>query len=82
MYRADGLPAGVTFGMGPPSKHPAVPEDRPRSLYSINKDIAVKVSNILLDKMPNIGLKSGVSPELRSLRNGEMHTCWHLAVEG
>ena len=81
MYRADGLPAGITFGMGPPSKHPAVPEDRPRSLYAINKDIAVKASNILLDKMPNIGLKSGASPELRALRNGEMHTCWHLPVE-
>jgi cytochrome P450 len=80
MYRADGLPAGVTFGMGAPSKHPAVPEDRPRSLYAINRDIAVIASNILLDKMPNIGLKPGASPELRSLRTGEMHTCWHLPV--
>ena len=31
-YRADGLPTGIAFGLGPPSKHPALPEDRPRSL--------------------------------------------------
>jgi len=82
MYRADGLPAGVAFGFGPPSKHPAVPDDRPRSLYAITRDLAVTATEVLLEKMPNIHLKPGAAPELRSLRIGEMHTCWDLPVEG
>lgn len=79
-YRADGLPAGVAFGMGPPSRHPALPEDRPRSLYAITRDTAVTASNILLDKLPGIRLGDGATPTLRSLRVDDMHTCWHLPV--
>jgi pulcherriminic acid synthase len=79
-YRADGLPAGVAFGLGKPSKHPAVPEDRPRSLYAITRDTATTASNVLLDMLPGIRLKPGARPELRSLRLGEMHTCWSLPV--
>ncbi len=79
-YRADGLPAGVTFGLGKPSKHPAVPEDRPRSLYALTRDTATTASDILLDALPGIRLKPGATPELRSLRLGEMHTCWSLPV--
>jgi len=80
MYRADGLPAGIAFGLGAPTKHPAVPEDRPRSIYAITRDVVVTASNILLDKMPNIRLQDGATPEMRSLRIGEMHTCWHLPI--
>jgi cytochrome P450 len=79
-YRADGLPAGIAFGLGKPSKHPAVPEDRPRSLYAITRDTATTASNILLDMLPDIRLKPGAAPELRCLRLGEMHTCWSLPV--
>ncbi len=79
-YRADGLPAGVALGLGKPSKHPAVPEDRPRSLYAITRDTATTASNVLLDMVPDIRLKPGATPELRSLRLGEMHTCWNLPV--
>ncbi|MGE0666770.1 MAG: cytochrome P450 [Sphingomonadales bacterium] len=79
-YRADGLPAGVTFGLGKPSKHPAVPEDRPRSLYALTRDTATTASNMLLDALPGLRLKPGAAPELRSLRLGEMHTCWSLPV--
>ncbi|MFN3231086.1 MAG: cytochrome P450 [Alphaproteobacteria bacterium] len=79
-YRADGLPAGVALGLGTPSKHPALPEDRPRSLYAITRDTAVTASNILLDALPDLQLKPGAEPTLRSLRLGEMHTCWQLPV--
>ncbi|MEY4231465.1 MAG: hypothetical protein RLZZ362_2314, partial [Actinomycetota bacterium] len=34
-YRADGLASGISLGTGVPTKHPAVPEDRPRSRYAI-----------------------------------------------
>ena len=35
-YRADGLCSGIAFGLGKPSIHPAVPEDRPRSRYALD----------------------------------------------
>lgn len=80
-YRADGLPAGIAFGLGKPSKFPAEPEDRPRSLYAITRDTVVRASNVLLDSLPNIRIKPGASPELCCLRLDEMHTCWNLPVE-
>jgi cytochrome P450 len=80
-YRSDGLPAGVALGLGKPSKHPGLPEDRPRSLYAITRDAIVTASNVLLDQLPDIRLPAGATPELRSLRLGEMHTCWQLPVE-
>jgi pulcherriminic acid synthase len=79
-YRADGLPAGIALGLGKPSKHPAIPLDRPRSLYAITRDTAVTASNAILDRLPNLRLASGASPSLRCLRIGEMHTCWRLPV--
>lgn len=81
MYRADGLPAGIAFGMGAPSIYPAVPEDRPRSIYAITRDTVVLATNTLLDGLPNLRLKQGATPGLQSLRLGEMHTCWNLPVE-
>ena len=80
-YRSDGLPAGIALGLGKPSKHPGVPEDRPRSLYAITRDTIVAASNVLLEKHPEIRLAPGTRPELRCLRLGEMHTCWSLPVE-
>jgi cytochrome P450 len=80
MYRADGLPAGVAFGFGKPSKFPAVPEDRPRSRYAITRDVASIATNVLLDRLPGVRLATGAEPTLRSLRLGEMHTCWRLPV--
>lgn len=80
-YRADGLPAGAAFGLGAPSRFPAVPQDRPRSLYAITRDVAVLASDRLLDRFPDLKLKAGAAPALRSLRVGEMHTCWNLPVE-
>lgn len=77
-YRADGLPSGVAFGLGKPSIHPAMPKGRPRSLYAITRDLAVTASSMLLDARPGIALTPGVQPTLRSLRLGEMHTCWQL----
>jgi len=79
-YRSDGLAAGIALGFGKPSRHPGVPEDRPRSLYAITRDAIVTASNMLLDALPDIALPPGASPELRSLRLGEMHTCWNLPV--
>ncbi len=80
-YRADGLPAGIAFGLGKPSKHPAVPEDRPRSLYAITRDTATTALHVLLDGLPDLRLKAGAKPELRSLKLWDTHTCWDLQVE-
>lgn len=77
-YRADGLPTGITFGLGQPTKHPALPEDRPRSLYAITRDTAVTASKCLMNLLPELRLADGAKPGLRSLRVGDMHTCWHL----
>ena len=79
-YRADGLASGIAMGLGPPSKHPALPEDRPRSLYAITRDTAVTASNLLLDGLPDINLATGAQPSIKCLRLGEMHACWHLPV--
>jgi hypothetical protein len=79
-YRADGLPAGVAFGPGRPSNYPAVPEDRPMSLWALTRDAVVTGSRVLLDRLPDLRLAPGATPVLRSLRWGEMHTCWSLPV--
>jgi pulcherriminic acid synthase len=79
-YRADGLATGITFGLGKPSPHPAVPEDRPRSRYSITRDTAVTASQTLLEHLDGIRLAPGATPHLASLSIGEMHTCWKLPV--
>ncbi|HJM98560.1 MAG: cytochrome P450 [Acidimicrobiales bacterium] len=79
-YRADGLPSGISFGLGKPSIHPAVPKERPRSLYAIVRDCAVTASSMLLEKKPNIKLIDQSSPELKSLLLEEIHTCWELKV--
>ena len=79
-YRADGLPSGIAFGLGKPSRFPAEPDDRPRSFYAVARDTAVAASNVLLDRLADLRLKSGAQPSLRALRVGEMHTCWNLPV--
>lgn len=81
-YRADGLPSGISFGTGRPSIHPAVPKERPRSMYAVTRDVAVAASRALLDRYPDIALAPGAEPHLRSLRLGEMFTCWSLPVVG
>ena len=78
MYRADGLASGITFGLGKPSKHPAIPEDRPRSLYALTRDTAVTASSVVLEALENIRLEPGAKPYLTALTIGEMHTCWKL----
>ncbi len=80
-YRADGLASGIAFGLGRPSVHPAMPKDRPRSNYALVRDVAVHASRMLLDARPDIRLRSGAEPVMRSLRLGEMFTCWRLPVE-
>jgi len=53
-FRADGLATGIAFGLGLPSKHPAVPEDRPRSLYALTRDATVTATDVLLQSAPSI----------------------------
>ena len=79
-YRADGLPSGISFGTGAPSRYPAVPEDRPRSRYAITRDLAVRTTRVILDELPTVRIADGATPTLRSLRWGEIHTCWSLPV--
>ena len=77
-YRADGLPSGIALGLGAPSVHPAVPKDRPRSIYAITRDVAVAASTALLDAFPAVRLAEDAEPSMNALRLGEMSTCWHL----
>ena len=79
-YRADGLPSGVTPALGTPSKFPALPVGRPRSLYAITRDTATTASTALIEMLPNIKLASGANPVMKCKAWGEMHTCWHLPV--
>lgn len=85
-YRADGLATGISFGLGKPTRHPAVPEDRPRSHYALTRDTAVAASMALAEGLPNLRLKTfgkekQAVPRLTALTVGEMHTCWHLPVD-
>ena len=79
-YRADGLATGIMFGLGPPSKQPAIPEDRPPSPFAITRDTLVAASRVLLDSVADLRLAPGAEPHLTCRRIGEMHTCWHLPV--
>ena len=79
-YRADGLASGIAFGLGKPSIHPAVPEDRPRSRYALTRDTVVTASMALVETIPNLSLVEEAEPKLASLTVGEMHTCWSLPV--
>lgn len=79
-YRADGLASGIAFGLGQPSVHPAIPEDRPRSRYAITRDTAVTASQVLIAHLDGLKLADGAQPHLSSLTVGEMHTCWKLPV--
>ena len=79
-YRADGLASGIAFGLGKPSIHPAVPEDRPRSRYALIRDAVVSASMALVEVAPDIQLRAEAKPSLASLTVGEMHTCWSLPV--
>lgn len=79
-YRADGLATGVTPALGPPSRHPAVPEDRPRSLHALTRDTLVTASLVLLERLPDVRLAPGAEPRPSCRRLGEMHACWRLPV--
>ena len=79
-YRADGLASGIAFGLGKPSIHPAVPEDRPRSRYALLRDTVVTASMVLLEEIPNLSLGADAAPTITALSVGEMHTCWSLPV--
>ncbi len=80
-YRADGLASGMAVALGPPSKHPAVPEDRPRSDYALVRDTAVRASQALIDRLTGLRLAAAdEAPMMRSLEVGEMCTCWQLPI--
>ncbi len=79
-YRADGLATGVTLGLGPPTRHPAVPEDRPRSLYALTRDTLATASRVLLENLNDLVLVPGAKPRSTCRRLGDMHTCWSLPV--
>ncbi len=79
-YRADGLATGVTAGLGAPTKHPAVPEDRPVSRYALVRDCAVDASAVVMEQLKDLRLQPGTQPVSKSLAVGEMYCCWSLPV--
>jgi hypothetical protein len=79
-YRADGLPSGITFGHGPPSKLPAVPRDAPRSSYALTRDLAVAASSALLERYPSLRLAPGEQPLMTAEYLGAPYTCAELLV--
>ena len=79
-YRADGLATAVAVGLGQPSRYPAVPEDRPRSLFALTRDTALTANRVLIDRLTDLRLAPQTTPVLMSRRTGHMHTCWHLPV--
>ncbi len=79
-YRADGLASGLAFALGPPSKHPAIPEDRPPSRYALTRDAAATASMMVLEQMPDLARVGGTDSRLAAVTVGEMHTCWSLPV--
>ena len=79
-YRADGLATGIAFGLGKPSIHPAVPENRPRSRYAINRDLVTIASMRVVQMLDDLHLPRNAQPYLTALTVGEMHTCWQLPV--
>ena len=79
-FRADGLPSAVSFGTGTPSKDPALPDDRPRSVFARTRDHAVIAIDSLLTAFPELHLADGAIASLRSLRLGGLYTCWSLPI--
>lgn len=79
-FRADGLATGLTLGTGLPSKHPAEPEDRPRSLYALNRDAIVRASTALFTEFPNLRLATQADTRPRSLAMYEAYIAWSLPV--
>lgn len=78
-YRADGLATGIAVGVGPPTKHPAVPEDRPRSMFALTRDAALTACAVLLDTVSGLALDTtATTPQLGCQRLGDMHTCLNL----
>jgi cytochrome P450 len=78
-YRADGLASGIAFGLGKPSRFPAVPEDRPRSLYAITRDCAVVAMQVLLEAAPGLRI-AGVAEAPRCQRLQGMHCSRRIEV--
>ena len=79
-FRADGLPSAVSFGTGTPSKYPALPDDRPRSVFARTRDHAVIAIDSLLTAFPKLHLADGAIASSRSLRLGGLYTCWSLPI--
>ena len=78
-YRADGLATGIAFGLGLPSRHPAVPETRPRSLYALTRDATVLATERLLKRYPGIIATQPMDP-IRALAIFEPMIAWSLPV--
>jgi len=78
-YRADGLATGIAFGLGLPSQHPAVPEDRPRSLYALTRDATVTASDVLLQRMAGFTCNEPLLAP-HALANFEPMIAWSLPV--
>ncbi len=79
-YRADGLPAGVVFAHGRPSRNPALPKEAPRSSYAQTRDLAVRASLALLERFPNVELAKGNAATMSQDRLGGTYRCRKLQV--
>jgi len=80
-YRADGLPAGIAFGHGRPSRQPAVPKEAPRSSYAQTRDLGVAASLALLERFATIDAVDHATPDMTLDRFGGIYRCRELRVE-
>jgi cytochrome P450 len=80
-FRMDGLPSGIAPGLVPLSRMPALPADRPPSLYALTADAAVAATTALLERWGGIRPALTHQPGIGSRWAGDERVCRRLLVE-
>ena len=81
-FRMDGLPSGVAPGLVPLSRMPALPADRPPSLYALTADAAVAAMAALLERWDGMRPALTHQPCIGSRWPGDARVCRQLLVDG
>ena len=80
-FRMDGLPSGVAPGLVPLSRLPALPADRPPSLYALTADAAVAATAALLERWNGRPPALSEQPGIGCRWPGDDRVCRRLPVE-